>query len=138
MKEERIPPWSLPAALQGGCVISTYRRASEAWLRLKFSNPPQGGVLGPGRLTLREAGVEAPASGEKSRPPALCRPVFSLPALTLAVIHSSCDIFVFLPWGKNAAGISRRCFISMVPPNNPREQTEAEDCPSVASAKPPP
>lgn len=29
---------------------------------------------------------------------------------------------------KNAAGISKGCFISMVPPNNSGEQTEAERC----------
>lgn len=36
---------------------------------------------------------------------------------------------MLLQWEKkNACGISRGCFISMVPPNNSREQTEAEGC----------
>lgn len=97
-----------------------------------FCSPQGGGFPGPGPPTPREAGLEAWASGKKSRPP---------PAGVLwACLSSSCPdtfsdsffmgYFCVAPVGekKNAAGISKGCFISMVPPNNSGEQTEAERC----------
>lgn len=119
-----MPPWSLPAPLQMG--VRSPLADGKLRLGSGFCSPQGGGFSPRGRLDSR------PGRRERNRghPPAgvlwACLSSFWPDTFSDSFFMG---YFCVAPvGGKNAAGISKGCFISMVPPSNSGEQTEAERC----------